>query len=100
MLGFSLPRLHRPGQWDAVLKAETAHCGRASCRVRRMEGRVGVQQLPLAHKKAPCLQAGKALEHQRADAAMQVFYQPWDEQALDARASCLCWKIFQNFHLV
>lgn len=51
MLGFSLPQLHRPGQWDAVLKAETAHCGRASCRVRRMEGRVGVQQLPLEHKQ-------------------------------------------------
>lgn len=51
MLGFSLQRLHRSGQWDAVLKAEKAHCGRASCRVRRMEGRVGVRQLPLAHKK-------------------------------------------------
>lgn len=51
MLGFSLPRLHRPGQWDAVLKAEKVHCGRASCRVKRMEGGVGVQQQPLVHKK-------------------------------------------------
>lgn len=47
------------------------------------------QQLPLAGRKVPCLQAGKALKHQ----GVLAF------QALNAKAFDLCQK-FQNFHLV
>lgn len=79
-----------------------------SCRIRRRKGRcAGAQWLPLCRAEASLPASWQNSEASRGKCHpwrlnTLISCQPWDcrSRALDAKAPDLCWKRFQNFHLV